>query len=72
MARAGVLREYTPERNTMAFLLSSDSEDDRRFREDLLVSAQLGSETARMELLEMPATGWAVDIESRICPCRLW
>ncbi|OWZ12662.1 hypothetical protein PHMEG_00014141 [Phytophthora megakarya] len=90
MARAGVLREYKPERNTIEFLLSSDSKaashivnvlaspaihvynvHDRRSREDLPVSAQLGSETARMELLGMPATGWAVDIESRLCPCRL-
>ncbi|OWZ07863.1 LOW QUALITY PROTEIN: hypothetical protein PHMEG_00019687 [Phytophthora megakarya] len=89
MARAGVLREY--KRNTIEFLLSSDSKaashivnvlaspaihvfnvHDRRSREDLPVSAQLGSDIERMELLGMTATGWAVDIESRLCPCRLW
>ncbi|OWZ15644.1 hypothetical protein PHMEG_00010682 [Phytophthora megakarya] len=91
MEPACVLREYKPKRNTIKFLLNSDSKaashivnvlvspaihvfivHDRRSRENLPVFAQLGSETKRMELLGMPATGWAVDIESRLCPCRLW
>ncbi|RLN66963.1 hypothetical protein BBJ28_00026211 [Nothophytophthora sp. Chile5] len=43
---------------------------DRRSREDLPVSAQIGVETARMEHLGMPRTGWQVDVEARTCPCR--
>ncbi|KAJ8527456.1 hypothetical protein ON010_g14806 [Phytophthora cinnamomi] len=43
---------------------------DKRSREDLPVTAQLGVETARMEHLNMPVTGWEVDIVARTCPCR--
>ncbi|ETN12824.1 hypothetical protein PPTG_08862 [Phytophthora nicotianae INRA-310] len=91
LARAGLLREFTPERTSIAFLLGSDSNaanhivsvvaspasrvfnlHERRSREDLPISAQLGAETARMELMGMPATGWDVNINLRCCPCRLW
>ncbi|GMF48123.1 unnamed protein product [Phytophthora fragariaefolia] len=34
---------------------------EKRSREDLPVTGQLGVETARMEQLEMPTTGWEVD-----------
>lgn len=56
LARDGLLREYTPPRSTIAFLLNA-------------ATAQLNVGTARMETLDMPSTGWDVDIVARVCPC---
>uniref|UniRef100_H3GJD5 SWIM-type domain-containing protein n=1 Tax=Phytophthora ramorum TaxID=164328 RepID=H3GJD5_PHYRM len=43
---------------------------ERRSRENLPATAQLNSETARMDRLDMPPCGWEVDTEARTCPCR--
>ncbi|OWZ07221.1 hypothetical protein PHMEG_00020411 [Phytophthora megakarya] len=40
-----------------------------RTREQILVSAQEGTHTARMEHKGMPSTGWEVDTTQRWCPC---
>uniref|UniRef100_H3GDV3 SWIM-type domain-containing protein n=1 Tax=Phytophthora ramorum TaxID=164328 RepID=H3GDV3_PHYRM len=45
---------------------------ERRSNENLPVTAQLGVETARMEVLGMPSTGWEVDVEAQTCPCRVF
>ncbi|GMF38907.1 unnamed protein product [Phytophthora fragariaefolia] len=90
LARAGLLREHRPGRNSIEFLLGNTAEEgtgelinaialpaprvydvyEKRSREGLPVTAQLGVETARMEQLEMPTTGWEVDVAARTCPCR--
>ncbi|KAE8886214.1 hypothetical protein PF003_g29796 [Phytophthora fragariae] len=41
----------------------------KRTREALPVTAQLSYHTGRMELNEMPPTGWAVDVSTGRCPC---
>ncbi|KAE8911340.1 hypothetical protein PF003_g4115 [Phytophthora fragariae] len=41
----------------------------KRTREALPVTAQLSYHTGRMELKEMPPTGWAVDVSTGRCPC---
>ncbi|GMF48028.1 unnamed protein product [Phytophthora fragariaefolia] len=81
LARAGLLREHRPDRNSIEFLLGNTAEEgtgelinvialpalrvydvhEKRSCEDLPVTAQLGVETARMEQLEMPTTGWEVE-----------
>ncbi|KAE9045088.1 hypothetical protein PR003_g7108 [Phytophthora rubi] len=38
---------------------------EKRSREDLPVTARLGVESARMEHLDMPLTGWEVDLAAR-------
>uniref|UniRef100_H3H3V0 MULE transposase domain-containing protein n=1 Tax=Phytophthora ramorum TaxID=164328 RepID=H3H3V0_PHYRM len=42
---------------------------ERRSRENHPATAQLNSDTARMERLDMPLCGWEVDTEARTCPC---
>jgi hypothetical protein len=44
---------------------------ERRSKDNLPVTAQLGVETARMEVLGMPSTGWEVEVEAQTCPCRV-
>ncbi|KAF4132243.1 hypothetical protein GN958_ATG18578 [Phytophthora infestans] len=42
----------------------------RRRHENLPVTAQLALNTARMETMGMPSTGWKVDVCLMTCPCR--
>ncbi|ETN19827.1 hypothetical protein PPTG_21178 [Phytophthora nicotianae INRA-310] len=50
----------------------SYNEDLHRWNEDLPVSEQLGLNTARMEMMDMPSTGWKVDVRLMACPCRFF
>lgn len=38
----------------------------------IAVSAQMGSNYARREVLNQPLTGWLVDLQARWCPCKFW
>jgi len=42
----------------------------RRTHEALPVTAQLGEQTARMEVEGMPSSDWLVDTQQWACPCR--
>ncbi|ETP39798.1 hypothetical protein F442_12768, partial [Phytophthora nicotianae P10297] len=50
----------------------SYNEDLHRWNEDLPVSEQLGLNTARMEMMDIPSTGWKVDVRLMACPCRFF
>ncbi|KAF1785386.1 hypothetical protein GQ600_14324 [Phytophthora cactorum] len=45
---------------------------DKRWREDLHVTAQLGVETAQMEHLDIQPLEWAVAVGALVCPCRVY
>eukprot|EP00644_Phytophthora_capsici_P005198 jgi/Phyca11/96288/e_gw1.1.658.1 len=50
----------------------ASNEDLCRRHEGLPVSAQLGQNTARMETIRMPSTGWKICIRLTACPCRFF
>ncbi|ETO86350.1 hypothetical protein F444_00096 [Phytophthora nicotianae P1976] len=84
--RAGLLREFTPKRTSIVFLLGSDSNaaitslvssHHQQHTCSTYMSAAL-EETCRSppilapRQIEWTATGRDVNINSRCCPCRLW
>ncbi|RLN44479.1 hypothetical protein BBJ28_00023857 [Nothophytophthora sp. Chile5] len=45
---------------------------NRRSKEAIAVTAQMGANYARMEVEGQPWGGWAVDVERQWCPCNYW